>query len=204
MSVTIELAHDEEMLVAKARSGDPAAFEELMRRSASASKRLAVSILRNTDDAEDALQEAFSKAWEHVPRFQGDSKFSTWLTRIVVNQCLMHLRRVKRNPSVPFDEHPAEDDRTSVRLQDNAPGPELDLGREEMIAAVRREVGRLPKLLREPLEMRDIQEQPIDEIAARLSLTVPAVKSRLLRARAELRARLSRYMTGNPAASVPV
>ncbi len=200
----IELAHDEELLVAKARSGDPEAFQELMRRSASASKRLAVSILRNTDDADDALQEAFSKAWEHVPRFQGDSKFSTWLTRIVVNQCLMHLRRVKRNPAVPIEEHPSEDDRTSIRLQDKSAGPEADLGRQEMISMVRREVGRLPKLLREPLEMRDIQERPIEEIAARLSLSVPAVKSRLLRARAELRQRLSRYMTVNPAASVPV
>lgn len=200
----MEPAHDEDLLVARARLGDTDAFQELMRRSASASKRLAVSILRNTDDAEDAVQEAFSKAWEHVPRFQGDSRFSTWLTRIVVNQCLMQLRRVKRNPSVPFEEHPVEDDRTSVSVPDSAAGPESDLARDEMIAAVRREVSRLPKLLREPLELRDLQERPIEEVAERLSLSVPAVKSRLLRARAELRARLNRYLTVNRAASVPI
>ncbi len=192
----------DEILVERARQGDSEAFTELMRRSASTSKRLAVSILRNPDAADDALQEAFSRAWQHVPGFHGYAKFSTWLMRIVVNQCLMVLRRNKRHQPVALDEGSPEEDRASVQLRDPGLGPERLLARQEMISAVRREVGRLPKLLREPLEMRDLEERPIEEIAGKLQLSIPAVKSRLLRARAELRQRLERHMPSDRAVAM--
>jgi RNA polymerase sigma-70 factor (ECF subfamily) len=199
----IELAPEEDELVSRARAGDQRAFEELMRRSGTASKRLAVSIMRNVDDAEDALQDAYSKAWQHLPRFLGESKFSTWLNRIIVNQCLMRLRRADRRNTVPIAERSGEDEPNSVILRDGSPAPDAVLGRSELIEAVRREVRRMPRLLRESLELRDLHERPIEEVAASLSLSVPAVKSRLLRARAELRQRLLRSMTANPASSLP-
>ena len=197
----IELLDDEQQLVDRARQGDHEAFSLLMQRSALASKRLATSILRDSSAAEDAVQEALARAWEHVPNFHGDSKFSTWLTRIVVNQCLMAIRRTRRRPTVPLESQ--SDDRSmAIPVVDLGPDPEEMLASRQMRDVVRREVSRLPRLLREPLEMRDLEERPLEEIAKRLELTVPAVKSRLLRARAEMRQRLLRHLT--PAMTAPI
>lgn len=189
----LQLPEDEAQLVALARSGDEAAFTELMRRTESASKRLAMSILRDPDAAEDAIQDAVTQAWEHVPGFLGESRFSTWLSRIVFNQCLMYLRRGKRRSFVAIEDSGNEENRPVLHLQHPSLDPEQQLGREEMIQLMREEVKRLPKLLREPLVMRDLEQRPLEEVAETLDISLAATKSRLLRARAELRERLRRH-----------
>jgi len=186
------IPEDETRLVQQARTGDPEAFTELVRRSATSSKRLALSILKNQEAAEDAVQDALSQAWEHVPQFLGESKFSTWMSRIVFNQCLMHLRRARRVSFLSLEESPSEENRPSLHLQSRTPTPEQSLGDLQVAAVVRREVEKLPKLLREPLVMRDLEQLPLEKVAGRLQITVAATKSRLLRARAELRVRLER------------
>jgi RNA polymerase sigma-70 factor (ECF subfamily) len=186
----------EEALVELARAGDGDAFAELIRRNANASRKLAASVLRDREDAEDALQDAWSKAWLHVDRFQGDSKFSTWFTRIVLNQCLMRLRSLKRKPLVSLDEAEADPDRASIVVAEKSPNPEQSASSEQIASLVRQEVQRMPPLLRDPLIMRDLQAQPIEDVARNLDISIPAVKSRLLRARTELRKRLERHFPG--------
>lgn len=189
----LSLADDERLLVERAKTGDADAFAELVRRSAQSSRRLALSVLKNQDAAEDALQDAMTQAWEHVPRFLGESKFSTWMSRIVFNQCLMYLRKAKRVSFVAMDESASDESRPVLQLKSANPTPEQGLGQKEVVSVVRKEVERLPKLLREPLIMRDLQQLPLETVASRLEISVAATKSRLLRARSELRARLERH-----------
>ena len=184
---------DERRLVELARAGDADAFAELVRRSSTSAKRLALSVLKNQDSAEDALQDAFSQAWEHVPQFLGESKFSTWMSRIVFNQCLMYLRRGRRVSFVGLDDSAAEDGRPVLQLESQTLSPEQRLGQKEVVSVVRQEVARLPKLLREPLVLRDLQQIHLETVAQTLRISVAATKSRLLRARSELRVRLERH-----------
>src|SRR5947199_10389941 len=95
---------DENEIIALARSGDAAAFSQLMSRYEAKIFRLAQHITQNREDAEDVLQETFMKAYEHLDQFKGDSKFYTWIVRIAVNQALMKLRRRKTDKSVSLDE----------------------------------------------------------------------------------------------------
>lgn len=185
----------DEELVGHARQGSSEAFAELMRRNGTASRKLAASVLRDVDEAEDAMQDAWSKAWQHVANFQGESKFSTWFTRIVLNQCLMRLRSLKRRPTAPLEESSSPDsDRPAQQFATSDPGPEEQFASEEMRTLIRREIAFLPPLLRDPLILRDLDQLPIEVVAMRLDSSVPAVKSRLLRARTELRKRLERHL----------
>src|SRR5437588_5232549 len=95
---------DESQLVAKAREGDAEAFNELVNQYERKIYRLAKHITQNDEDAEDVLQDAFLKAYEHLPNFQGNSKFYTWLVRIAVNEALMKLRKRRSDRTVPLDE----------------------------------------------------------------------------------------------------
>src|SRR5437899_12945682 len=104
MAVSSQAAIDEAILVTQSRAGDTAAFGELLRRYEGKIFRLAQHITQNREDAEDVLQEAFLKAYEHLDQFQGQSKFYTWIVRIAVNQALMKLRKRKTDRSVSLDE----------------------------------------------------------------------------------------------------
>ncbi len=183
----------DDVLVARARQGNNEAFTELVRRNANASKKLAASVLRDVDAAEDAVQDAWSKAWQHVANFHGDSKFSTWFTRIVLNQCLMRLRSQRRRPVMQLEEPTPDSDRPGIIVADEGPGPEDQFSSNEIRFVVRKEIALMPPLLRDPLVMRDLEELPIETVAQRLDISVPAVKSRLLRARSELRKRLEKH-----------
>jgi RNA polymerase sigma-70 factor (ECF subfamily) len=183
-------------LVIKAQENDDAAFEELMRRTSASSFRLAVSILRDRQEAEDEVQNSYLKAWRHVGQFQRESKFSTWISRIVVNQCLMRLRKVRGTNFVYLDD-PGSDERVRQQeVTDRSATPEVDLCNREMSNVLRREIGRLPPLLRNVLVLRDVDELSTAEVADRLGMTVSAVKSRLLRARIELRHRMEKHDGG--------
>jgi RNA polymerase sigma-70 factor (ECF subfamily) len=148
--------------------------------------------VRDRQDAEDEVQNAFWKAYEHINQFQRDAKFSTWLTRIVVNQCLMRLRRARRARFAYIDDAQS-DDITAADLKDVGPSPESLLGLSEVAAVLDLEIKRTPPLLRHVFLLRDVENKPMPEVAAKLGISVAAAKSRLLRARAELRSRMRRH-----------
>jgi len=163
-----------------------------MRRHQMSAMKVAVSIVRDRQDAEDEVQNAFWKAYEHINQFQRDAKFSTWLTRIVVNQCLMRLRQVRRARFAYIDDAEGEDV-AAADLRDIRPTPENLLGVSEVASVLDLEIKRTPPLLRNVFLLRDVENRPMPEVAARLGISVAAAKSRLLRARAELRSRMRRH-----------
>ena len=187
--------YSDEQLIALAQQRDEAAFTELMRRNSSSSFRLALSILKDTQDAEDEVQNSYLSAWRSIARFKGESRFSTWMTRIVTNQCLMRLRSLRRSRIVYLDqEKPAQDQQPLLQLSDSADSAEVALGNNEMAQVVRREIAKLPPLLRDVLVLRDLNSLPTDVVAQQLGISTAAVKSRALRARAELRDRMTRVL----------
>jgi RNA polymerase sigma-70 factor (ECF subfamily) len=185
---------DEHLLVASAKSGDAAAFEELVNRYERKIFRLTMNITRNREDAEDAMQDAFMKAYSHLSTFQEDSRFYTWLVRIAANEALMRLR--KRRPNqVSLDEPvEGEDDLMPREIRDWGPSPEQRFAQSEMHGILDQAIDQLDPDFRTVFVLRDIEELSTEETAATIGISVPAVKSRLLRARLKLRQKLDRYM----------
>ncbi len=178
-------------LVSLARQGSDAAFNELVRRHHRTMLQTAISILRNREEAEDEVQNAWWKGWRHIRQFEGEARFTTWMTRIVMNQCLMRLRQARRARFVSID-RPDAADTPWMELRDNAEGPESGLRKRQEGALLRREISRIPPLLRHALVLRDVNRMPMPDVAGELGISLAAAKSRLLRARHELRARLER------------
>jgi RNA polymerase sigma-70 factor (ECF subfamily) len=185
---------DEAALVAQAQTGGVEAFSELVNRYEGNIYRLARHITQNPEDAEDVLQETFLKAYEHLGDFQGNSKFYTWLVRIAVNQALMKLRKRKSDASVSLDDPYDTGEENLVReIAVWEPNPEQTYSQEEIRAILEKAVDSLPPTFRAVFALRDIEELSTEETAAILNLSIPAVKSRLLRARLRLREKLTRY-----------
>jgi RNA polymerase sigma-70 factor, ECF subfamily len=184
---------DEPSLVAAAKAGEISAFEELVGRYERKIFRLTQNITQNKEDAEDAMQEAFLKAYEHLGEFEGNSRFYTWLVRIAVNQALMKLR--KRRPNVVSLDEEIETGEESVPrdVQDWGPSPEQRFEQTEMGGILQGVIADLEPPFRIVFQLRDIEELSTEETAEALGLSVPAVKSRLLRARLKLRQKLDRY-----------
>src|SRR5579871_5006246 len=176
----------DDALLTLAQEKNQAAFEELMRRNSSSSFKLALSILKDRQDAEDEVQNSYWNAWRYLGRFQRDSKFSTWMARIVINQCLMRLKKARKASFLYLDNRATEGNVGVPELPDRAPNPEADLRSKEMSEILHREVSRMPPILRTVLVLRDLEELPMDDVAARLGISLVAAKSRLMRARAEL------------------
>jgi RNA polymerase sigma-70 factor (ECF subfamily) len=193
MAVFSQANIDESTLVAQAREGDTIAFGELVRRYEGKIFRLAQHITQNREDAEDVLQETFLKAYEHLDQFQGNSKFYTWIVRIAVNQALMKLRRRKADRSVSLDETIDTGEDTIVReIAAWGEDPEQRFSREELGELLDSAVQGLEPPYRSVFVLRDIEDLSTEETADALGLSVPAVKSRLLRARLQLREKLTR------------
>src|ERR1700729_1989707 len=191
MTVSSQAGTDESTLVAQAREGDTVAFGELVRRYEGKIFRLAQHITQNREDAEDILQETFLKAYEHLDQFQGNSKFYTWVVRIAVNQSLMKLRRRKTDRSVSLDETIDTGEDTIVReIAAWGEDPEERFSREELGEILDCAVKGLETPYRSVFVLRDIEELSTEETANALGLSIPAVKSRLLRARLQLREKL--------------
>ena len=181
-------------LVSRARSGDATAFGALIRPYEARIFRLAMSITQNREDAEDVLQEAFLKAFEHLEQFQGNSKFYTWIVRIAVNQALMKLRKRKTDKTVSMDETIDTGEDTIAReIAAWDENPEQRYSREEMNEILTTAVDSLAPPYRAVFVLRDIEELSTEETAEALDLSIPAVKSRLLRARLQLRDKLTRF-----------
>jgi RNA polymerase sigma-70 factor (ECF subfamily) len=182
---------EDEALLAALRSGDPAAFERLVRAHGGRMLAVARRFLRNDEDAQDAVQEAFLSAFRSLRGFEGGARLSTWLHRIVVNFALMKIRSRKRRPeeSIDYllprfkdDGHPVEEPR------EWRPDCEAQLASREIRDLVRRCIDTLPERYRMVLMMRDVEEMDTAEVAKALDATENAVKIRLHRARQALRA----------------
>jgi RNA polymerase sigma-70 factor (ECF subfamily) len=185
---------EESSLVSRAQAGDAAAFSELVRRHSPKIFRLARHIVQAPEDAEDVLQETFLKAYTHLGGFEGNSKFYTWLVRIAVNESLMKLRKRKADRTVSLDE-PVDGDDGEPIVREIAvwDSPEQRFSQEELRAILDGAVESLPPIYRSVFMLRDIEELSIEETARALDLSIPAVKTRLLRARLQLREKLTRH-----------
>ena len=192
--ITSEPVHPDVALVARAKDGDASAFEQLVRQYDRQIFRVAQHITQNREDAEDITQDVFFKAYQKLEQFQGNSKFSTWLVRIAVNESLMRLRKRKTSKTVSMDEDVHTEEGSIPRdFAEWRPNPEQLYGQGELSEILRKTIQGLPPGFRTVFTLRDIENLSTEETAEALGLSVPAVKSRLLRARLQLRERLSRY-----------
>jgi RNA polymerase sigma-70 factor, ECF subfamily len=189
-----EPVSEELMLVNAARGGDVGAFEQLVRKYDRNVFRIANHITQNREDAEDVVQDAFLKAFQNLGQFQGQSKFYTWLVRIAVNEALMRLRRRRPERMVSLDEDINTGEDTIPReVADWAPNPEQLYNQSELGEILQKTIQGLPPSFRTVFVLRDVEGLSTEETADALGLSIPAVKSRLLRARLQLRERLTKY-----------
>jgi RNA polymerase sigma-70 factor (ECF subfamily) len=177
-------------LVRMARNNNRDAFDELVLRHRASCVRFAISLLRDRGEAEEEVQNAFWKAFEHLDQFRGDAEFSSWLLRIVANHCLMRLRLRARARMLYLDSDSGREGEGQIEVPCAAADPEFELIQTQMAGVVRQEIRRIPKLLRNVMMLRDMEHLPMPDVAQRLGITVPAAKSRLFRARTELRHRV--------------
>jgi RNA polymerase sigma-70 factor, ECF subfamily len=191
---------DERWLVTRAKSGSSTAFGELYELHRVRIYHTAFRILRNRQDAEDAVQRSFQRAFTNLCRFREDSTFSTWVTRIAINDALMLLRQ--RRANTRLQENNDDTEATSVLdPADNGPTPEQALAETERRAAVLRAISHLRKSLRIVVLLRELLGLTSVETAQRLGLTVSAVKARTFHARRRLREHLEREYKPRVAAS---
>jgi len=182
---------DEHLLVAAAKAGDAAAFEELVNRYERKIFRLTMNITRNHEDAEDAMQDAFMKAYSHLDRFQEDSRFYTWLVRIAANEALMRLRKRRPNQFSLDEPIESEDDFIRQQIEDWGPNPEQRFAQTEMRDILRGVIEELPPDFRIVFLLRDVEGLSTQDTAEAVGISEAAVKSRLLRARLKLRQKLN-------------
>ncbi len=184
-------ACNEEELVAEAKGGSHAAFEKLVQRYEVRVFRLAQRIARSHEDAEDVIQQSFQKAFVHLHRFEGRSSFSTWLTRIVLNEALMLARTARRFRGVSIDHVSTTDDSAlPLEIADARPNPEHSYFQQERRRLLFSAIDELRPAIRVALQNCDLNELSIRETAGILGVSVAAVKSRVNRGRKVLREKL--------------
>jgi RNA polymerase sigma-70 factor (ECF subfamily) len=183
----------DEELVRSAQAGETRAFDELVGRYQEKVYRLAFKILRHEEDASEALQDAFLSAFRGLRNFKAESTFSTWLYRIATNAALMKYRK-RRDGHVSLEQsQTGTEDAEGLQIPDWSTQPVEDLLTAETRRVMEEAFDRLPEELRVVFELRDVHGRSNAEVAEQLGLTVAAVKSRLHRARIQLRDRLNRY-----------
>lgn len=187
----------DEQVVERVLGGDTASFEIIMRRYNQRLYRAARSILRDDHEAEDVMQDAYVRAYQHLRQFQGRAKFSTWLIRIAVHEALARVRRRERfvEPSPDATEDPMN------HVPDHLPNPEQSASSGELARLLEQAIDSLPAPYRSVFMLRDVEELSTEETAGCLEITEENVKTRLHRARAMLRRELySRAGANGPAA----
>ena len=195
-------AADDLDLVHASKNGDVAAFEQLVKRYDGKLLRIAQSVTHNREDSQDAVQEAFLKAYQNLAQFREQSQFSTWLIRITVNQSLMKLRKQRTVREVSLDEEfQGDGDMLPAEVSDWAPNPEQLYWVSELRHILTRTLEALRSPLRAVFVLRDVEGLSIDQTAVVLGLSQAAVKARLWRARLQLREGLNKYFSkkGNSA-----
>ena len=178
-------------IVARVRNGETDAFEELVRKHGRRVYRSLLGITGSAAEAEDALQDAFLKAFQHLSDFEGRSRFSTWLVRIAINTGLQRVRSRKEFDSL--DEEKEEFRPRNIQAWTDT--PEEFYSREELRRLVEKEVMKLPVKYRVALMLRDLEELPTEEAAAALGLSIPGLKARVLRGRLMLRESMVQYFS---------
>ena len=181
--------HDtnDELLVNAARSGEDLAFSELWHRHSRKIFNIMYRVTRNRQDAEDALQDAFLKAFLHLKSFDGRSSFSTWLTRIAINSALMILRKRRSHPEVSMDASADGETWLNWEIADTRVNMEEHFVRRERDTHLKRAIRRLRPALRNVIEIQQAHDGSVREIAEMAGISIAATKSRLLRARTVLR-----------------
>lgn len=187
MSVT-----EEKKWLKKAAAGDPNAFEQLVVKYQTQVYNLCLRVTGNSEDAADMTQETFLKAWRNLESFHGESAFSTWLYRLASNTCLDHLRSVKRRPVLPLTVSDDGGEEQTVDIADSAPSPEEALIGKEERELLEEAMSSLDTEQRQILTLRVVNDLSYTEIAQVLSLKEGTVKSRLARARNNLRKKLEK------------
>jgi RNA polymerase sigma-70 factor, ECF subfamily len=187
------VAEEDALLVAAAKARDARAFELLVKRHERKIFSMVYRITRNREDAEDVVQQSFHKAFIHLKKFQGESLFSTWLTRIAINEALMLLRRKRGLQEVPIEESSMKTESAlQLELPDSAPNPEdscLDREQEQVLSAA---LNKLRPGIRKAIELRELGELSTRQTSLVMGLSVAAVKGRVFHGRRQLRAILSR------------
>jgi RNA polymerase sigma-70 factor, ECF subfamily len=184
----------ETSLVHAAKDGDLSAFEELVRRYDRKVIRIAFHITHNQEDAEDAAQDAFLKAFRGLAHFEEKSRFSTWLFRIAVNESLMKVRQRRGFQVVSIEQDNNEDpDALPLEIVDWSPNPEQLYSQSELREILAKALRGLSSNYRTVFLLRDVEGLSIEETAEVLNLSISAVKARLMRARLRLRERLNRH-----------
>jgi RNA polymerase sigma-70 factor, ECF subfamily len=177
---------DDLLLVERVLAGDRRAFEPLVRKHERRVFRVTLAVLGNIEDAEEAMQDTFVKAFRHLDQFRREARFTTWLTRIAVNEAIQ--KRNARKNFVPLaDLDNSEEQFTPKRRESWRSNPEQVYGKQEIHRFVEEAIQSLPEIYREAFVLRDIEELSAEEAAEALGITIPALKSRLLRARLMLR-----------------
>jgi RNA polymerase sigma-70 factor (ECF subfamily) len=188
-------ARDEYALLLVAKTGDSAAFEILCKQSANTVFHIARRIMRNNEDAEDVVQESFQQAFIHLKRFNGDSRFSTWLSRIAINAALMKLRKKHRLWEVSLDESvETEQPSSHVDVQDQGLNPEQLYAQKERQRILSEVMNDLTPGMRKAIELRELGERSTEETAQIMGISVTAVKARVFHGRKKLRERLNHFV----------
>jgi len=182
---------DEARLVAEAKRGESAAFDELWQAYSKGILKTTYRITRNREDAEDALQDSFLSAFANIHAFDGRSRFSTWLTRIAINASLMIVRKSRTALELSLDDRGADGDREVAVLSDRGPDPETQVARRERAEILRKAIRALRPSIRQAIELQKLGEHSVEETARKMGLTVTAAKSRLHQAKAALRESLN-------------
>ena len=196
------VASDDLDLVHASKNGDVAAFEQLVKRYDRKLLRIAQSVTHNTEDSQDAVQEAFLKAFHNLGQFREESQFSTWLIRITLNQSLMKLRKQRAVREVSLDEDFQTDgDLLPMEVIDWAPNPEQLYWASELRDILIESLEDLSPTLQTVFVLRDIEGLSTDQTAEVLNLSHAAVKARLWRVRLQLRERLNKYFGKQPASA---
>jgi RNA polymerase sigma-70 factor (ECF subfamily) len=180
-------ARDDDELVARARTRDPAALTVLYQRFHDSAVGFAYLRLRDRDDAEDAVQTAWAKALNALDQFRGTAKFSTWLFTIVVNECRGWQKRSKRSQTTSLEAVMDLGQWSSLKAAKEPVETDLEYERLQMQTRLRQQIRRLPMVYRRVLWLRYIVGLPLCQVACLLKISMPAAKSRIMRARAELR-----------------
>jgi len=191
-------ALDEDIsLLDRIRAGDTSAFEELVHRHAQRVYRVAMGIIGNHEDAEEAMQQTFLRVHKHLGQFQRLSKFTTWMTRIALNEALQIRRR--RSPTVSLDDPQVIDEESMPRqLRDWHDDPSKIYDKQQIREIVETAIQSLPSIYREAFVLRDVQGLTSEESAAALGIGLSALKTRLLRARLMMREALTVYLQKRP------
>jgi RNA polymerase sigma-70 factor, ECF subfamily len=191
---------DDLILVDRVLAGDRRAFEPLVRKHERRVFRVTLAVLGNIEDAEEAMQDTFVKAFRHLGQFRRESKFTTWLTRIAVNEAIQERQR--QRDFIPLDTFRGEDELLMPRRTESwSTDPEKLYGKQELRQIVEVAIRELPAIYREAFVLRDIEEMTAEEAADAIGITVGALKSRLLRARLLVREALAASLQVPPTVS---